>query len=249
MSEKQVLAVVANREITQEDVNLLIRSLDPQRAMQFQSEEGQKRLLEELVNQELFYLDAVENNLEKDEHFQGELKKVQDNFLKQYAINELIRTAAIGEDETLNYYNENQDQFKTPPTTKASHILVETEEEAQEILEALKGDLSFEEAAEKHSKCPSNSRGGDLGYFPKGQMVPEFEEALINMEIGEISAPVKTQFGQHLIKLVDRKEEEAKSFDEVKNQLSQQLLAQKQQSLYSNKVQDLKGKYDVKINL
>lgn len=249
MNNKQVLAVVGSREITNEDLQLLIRSLDPQRAAQFQSEEGQKRLLEELVNQELFYLDAIDHDLDQDEAYKQELKKVQESFLKQYAINRLVKTAAIDEKEVADYYEANKDHFTNPPTAKASHILVDSQEEAEKIIKEIQEGLSFYEAAEKYSKCPSKAQGGDLGSFSRGQMVPEFEEAVFNMEKDEISAPVKTQFGYHIIQAFEHKNEETKSFEEVKGQLAQQMLAQKQHNLYLDKVNELKNNYEVKVNL
>ncbi|MCR5224879.1 MAG: peptidyl-prolyl cis-trans isomerase [Alphaproteobacteria bacterium] len=89
---------------------------------------------------------------------------------------------------------------------KASHILVATEDEANKILKDVRdGKISFEEAAKKFSKCPSGAEGGDLGYFGRGMMVKEFEDAAFATATGKISAPVKTQFGWHLIKVVDKK--------------------------------------------
>ena len=89
---------------------------------------------------------------------------------------------------------------------KASHILVATEDEANKILKDIQdGKISFEEAAKQFSKCPSGTEGGDLGYFGRGMMVKEFEDAAFATDAGKISAPVKTQFGWHLIKVVDKK--------------------------------------------
>ncbi len=88
---------------------------------------------------------------------------------------------------------------------KASHILVKTEEEAQKLYDEIKNGKSFAEAAAEHSLCPSGYAGGDLGYFGRGMMVKPFEDAAFDMEIGEISKPVQTQFGWHLIQLTDKK--------------------------------------------
>ncbi len=89
---------------------------------------------------------------------------------------------------------------------RAEHILVETESQANEILQKINdGKISFEEAAKKSSKCPSGSKGGDLGYFGRGAMVKEFEEAAFSTAKGNVSAPVKTQFGWHLIKVIDKR--------------------------------------------
>lgn len=92
------------------------------------------------------------------------------------------------------------------PYTKvrASHILVDTKKEAQIIKRKIDKGESFESMAKKYSRCPSGQEGGDLGYFERGQMVPEFEDAAFNLPVGVVSDPVQTQFGWHLIKVYDR---------------------------------------------
>ncbi|MDP4012633.1 MAG: peptidylprolyl isomerase [Candidatus Nanoarchaeia archaeon] len=88
---------------------------------------------------------------------------------------------------------------------RASHILIKTEEKAKEILGRLRLGESFEKLAIENSLCPSKKRGGDLGWFGRQKMVREFEIAAFNLKKGEISQPIKTQFGWHIIKLVDSK--------------------------------------------
>jgi len=92
-----------------------------------------------------------------------------------------------------------------PSQVRASHILVGTENEARNILGQIRGGSDFNALAKAHSKCPSADCGGDLGFFGKGQMVPEFETVAFKMQKGQISEPVKTQFGYHLIKVTDVK--------------------------------------------
>jgi peptidyl-prolyl cis-trans isomerase C len=88
---------------------------------------------------------------------------------------------------------------------RASHILVSTLDEANFLVNELKAGKGFEELAKKHSQCPSGQRGGDLGFFGKGMMVPEFEKAAFSLEPGMVSAPIRTQFGYHLIKVTGKK--------------------------------------------
>lgn len=88
---------------------------------------------------------------------------------------------------------------------RASHILVGSQAEARQLLNRIANGESFESLARKHSKCPSGRKGGDLGYFKRGMMVKEFENVAFNLEKGAISRPVKTQFGFHLIKVLDKK--------------------------------------------
>lgn len=87
---------------------------------------------------------------------------------------------------------------------RASHILVKTEEEAKSLYDEIKNGASFAEIAEQKSLCPSGQNGGDLGFFGKGMMVKPFEDAAFSLEVGEISQPVKTQFGWHLIQLTGK---------------------------------------------
>ena len=246
MSVNKTLATVNGNAITDKDVESLLQSLGPQRAAQFQSEEGRKRVLDELINQQLILAEALDNDLEQEQDFQDELKQIKDNVLIQYAIRKLMQTASVKPEDVEAYYEENKAQFISPESIKASHVLVDDEITANNILKEIKGGMAFEEAANTHSKCSSEKNGGDLGYFSRGKMVQEFEDAAFPMQVGEISKPVKTQFGYHIIKVVDKKAPEERSFEEVKEQLTQQLTAMKQNELYMSKSAALKEKYPVK---
>ncbi|QUH24647.1 peptidylprolyl isomerase [Serpentinicella alkaliphila] len=247
MSNSQVVATVGGREITRLDVELLLRSMDPQKAAQFKSPEGINRVIEELVNQELFYLYAKENNIEEEEQYKLELEKIISTFLKQYTISKVVGQATVAGSEIEAFYNENKEKFVNPESVEASHILVEDEDKALEILKEINDGLSFEEAATQYSSCPSSAQGGNLGVFGRGRMVPEFEEAAFNMEKNAVSAPVQTQFGFHLIKVVEKNEKTERPLEEVKNQIRQHLVAEKQQTIYYDTVESLKEKYSVKI--
>lgn len=248
MDKNEILAVVGGREIKTSDLEMLMRGLDPRAAAQFNSEEGKKMLLEELINQELLYLDAINEGIDESEEYKAELERARVNILKQLSMNKLMKSVTVEEGEIINYYNQNKSMLKTPDTVRASHILVSEEQKAVEILEEINKGMSFESASEQYSVCPSKEKGGDLGYFEKSKMVPEFGKAAFEMEVGQISQPVKTQFGYHIIKLVDKKEGGIKSLDEVKSQLVQQVLLKKQQDKYLEKTAELKSKYEVKIS-
>lgn len=249
MSGNKVLAAVNGKEITQQDVYTFLRGLDPQVATQFQSPEGVRKLINELVNQEVMYLDAVENAFDQEENFKSELERVKVNVLKQYAISKLLSGISATDEEITKYYNDHKEQFQKPESVKASHILVDEIEKAQKIRNEINEGLSFEEAAGKYSTCPSKQAGGDLGEFEKGKMVPEFEEVAFNMEEGKLSEPVKTQFGYHLIKVQYRKAANMRTLEEVKEQVTQRVVALKQQESYLRKTEELKNKYEVSINI
>nr|WP_198423097.1 peptidylprolyl isomerase [Tepiditoga spiralis] len=209
--------------------------------------EGKKQLLDELINQELIYLDAIDQKLDEEEDFKINLDVVKKDILKQYAIGKLLNPITVSDDEVKKYYEENKAAFVKPESVKASHILIDSEEKANEILEELKNGTDFADAAKKYSSCPSKAQGGDLGYFGRGQMVPEFDSAVFNMELNEISNPVKTQFGYHIIKVTDKKDKEMSSFEEVKEGITKQMLNMKQSEVYLKKSQELKSKYTVEI--
>lgn len=249
--ERTVLATIGEKEITNIDIENALKSLDPYQAMQFNTEEGKKRLLEDLVNQELFYLEAKDENLHNDENFKAEMKRIEENMLKQYSINKVLASVKLTDEEIANFYEANKTKFVKPETASAKHILVDTEELANDLLNKINSnEVSFEEAAREHSSCPSKDADGDLGTFPRGQMVPEFEEAVFNMNRGDVQGPVKTQFGYHLIKVEDRHEGGQSELDEVKEEIAKSLMYQKQNEVYSSKINDLKAKYNnlVKLN-
>ncbi|MEG2788990.1 MAG: peptidylprolyl isomerase [Romboutsia sp.] len=242
--ERTVLATIGEKEITNLDIENALKSLDPYQAMQFNTEEGKKRLLEDLVNQELFYLEAKEGNLHNDENFKAEMKKIEENMLKQYAINKILTSIQLTEEEVSNFYEANKEKFIKPESASAKHILVDNEDKATELLNKItNNEITFEEAAREHSTCPSKDADGDLGTFPRGQMVPEFEEAVFTMDKGEVRGPVQTQFGFHLIKLDDRVEGGQSELDEVKEEIAKSLMYQKQNEVYSSKINDLKTKF------
>jgi len=243
----KIIAKVNGKEITQADMDLLVKTLGPQRAQQFQSEEGQKQLVDELVNQELFYFDAIDTKLEDEKMFKDELELAKQNILKQLNIKKTLDSVAVSEDDMKTFYQENEEKFVRPMTVTASHILVDDEDKAKEIYASIEGGKDFAEAASEFSSCPSKERGGDLGPFGQGQMVPEFEEAAFAMEVGKVSEPVKTQFGFHIIKLTDKSEAGTSSYEEVKAQIEQQLVIMQQNDAYFHKVEELKAKYSVEL--
>lgn len=245
MSEKQLVAIVDGKEISRGDVLKFLNDMGPQMAMQFQSPEGIQRVIEEMVSQELLYLDAKENNLDKEAEYKELLKATEINLLKNYAFNKTIESDQASEDELIDFYNKNKELFGSPESIKASHILVETEDKANEIAEELDKGLSFEQGAAKYSTCPSKDEGGKLGEFGRGQMVKEFEDAAFAMETGTISDPVKSQFGYHIIYVEDKTPASEKTFEEARNDVLNQVTRTRQQEKYLKKVNKLKEVYQV----
>lgn len=242
----KVLANVGGFPITEDDVTEFLMGLG-QRGASYNNPEGRKVVLNQLIGQKLLLLDAKRNLMEADPAFKAQLNKVKDNLLSSFAAEKAIANVSVSDKDAEEYYNANKEQFVSGDTVNASHILVDTEEKALELLAKIKaGEISFEDAAKENSSCPSKANGGNLGDFGKGQMVPEFDEAVFAMEVGAISdAPVKTQFGYHLIKLNSKSESETMPFESIKDEIKEGLLGEKRRAAYDSKINQLKILYPV----
>lgn len=243
MSENKLLAEVNGKKIYEDDVYHVLASIEDKQ--RFNSKEGFNILTDELVNQELILQNAKENNFDQEEEFIERLEEVKNDMLKNYAMHKIFNEVTINDDEVLDYYNKNKDTLFSPTTYTASHILLEDQSEANKILEEIKNGLDFAEAAKKYSIDPSKDNGGSLGTFPKGVMVAEFQEGLDKLSIGEVSEPVKSQFGYHLIKLDDKKVNE-QNFEDIKDNVRSTYEMIKRQEKYLELVNDLYKKSEVK---
>lgn len=154
----------------------------------------------------------------------------------------------ITEEQQKKYYAENNAQFSKGEEVKASHILVKDEKQANEIYELASKGEDFAELAKKHSTdTGSKDNGGDLGFFQKGQMVPEFETAAWKLKNSEISKPVKSQFGYHIIKRIDFKPAENKTYEQAKTEIAEKLRKEKEPEIIRDFVKEQRSKAEVKI--
>ncbi len=240
-----VLAQVNGKPITAEDVDRFIAAMG-RNGQAYNNPQGRSAVLEQLIAQRLFLLDAQRNLFEREQAFKDQLAAVKEQLLMEYAITKCVQGVRVTEEEVKAFYEEHKDELDAGETVNASHILVDTEERANEILAAIQaGDITFEDAAKAHSSCPSSAEGGSLGDFGRGQMVPEFDTACFEMEIGEIRGPVKTQFGYHIIRLNGKKNAETIPYSDIRSQLYQQVTQEKQQAAYQSKINQLKIMYPV----
>jgi peptidyl-prolyl cis-trans isomerase C len=148
--------------------------------------------------------------------------------------------AAVSDAAMHQLYDEASKQMKGQQEVRARHILVKTEDEAKAIIAELKNGADSAELAKQKSTDPGASEGGDLGYFPKDEMVPEFADAAFKLEKGQISEPVHTRFGWHVIKVEDKRERQVPSFDQVKDQLATHLVRKAQAELITKLRADAK---------
>ena len=246
--ENKILAKVGTLTVTESEVNEFITGLG-QRGAAYNTPEGRRAVLNQLVGNKLLLLDAQRNLYEAESEFRAQLAKLKEDLLISYAADKAISSVRITEADVKAYYEDNKDKFVTGESVNASHILVSTEEEAIDVLAKISGgEMTFEEAAQTYSSCPSKEAGGNLGDFGRGQMVPEFDAAVFAMNVGEVTAtPVKTQFGYHLIKLNAKTESKALDYNEIRADLEQMMYGEKRREAYERKINQLKIMYPVDI--
>lgn len=167
----------------------------------------------------------------------------------------------ITEEDARKYYSENQQQFEIPEQVRASHILIKPDTsdpnvepalakaaakaKAEELLKQIKDGDDFAELALANSGCPSSARGGDLGFFSRGRMVPAFEEAAFALEVGRVSDIVETQFGYHIIKVTDRKDASVTMFEQAKDDILKLLTQTRQAELAKEYIESLRAQANI----
>ncbi|PRY93022.1 peptidyl-prolyl cis-trans isomerase C [Hasllibacter halocynthiae] len=211
------LARVGETEITVGDL-LAARQALPEQFRALPDDQLFSGLLDQVTQQEAL-AQSVEEEPEGLPYVVDAARREQ---LAAIALNDAM-AEAVTDDEVRAAYDEQVAAFEGAPEYEAAHILVETEEEAQEVRAALEDGADFGELAMERSTGPSGPRGGDLGWFQAGQMVEPFQDAVETLEPGELSDPVETQFGWHVIRLNDTRTQEPPAFEDVEPQLRQAL--------------------------
>jgi peptidyl-prolyl cis-trans isomerase C len=248
-STSPVLAEVGGAKITVDDFKKELETLPPYLKPMTETADGKKELLETMVIRELIMQEAQKDGTDKSEAVQAKLEELKKRLVVEAYLKKKVEELAKVSDEDLKkFYDQNKDKFKTGDQVKASHILVKEEKQAQDILGQLKKGGNFEELAKKYSSDGAAAKGGDLGWFSKGSMIPEFEKVVFGLKEGELSGVVKTKFGYHIIKLTGKRAAGARSFEEVKDQIKAALLPQKQQEVFQKMKDEMKksGKFSIK---
>lgn len=234
-SADTVIARVNGEEITLGHM-ILARATLPQQYQQLPDQVLYDAILDQLVQQSLLKQEQISVPKQVELAVENEKRSL----LAAETINELMIAATTEEAVQAAYDAKYADGFGGDEFN-ASHILVATEEEAKAVKEALDSGADFAATAKEKSTGPSGPNGGELGWFGAGAMVPEFEQAVMSLEKGQISDPVKTQFGWHLVILNDKRKSEAPQLDQVREELSAQI----QQDAVDNHVAELTKKAEI----
>ena len=245
----QTLAEVNGGVITTADFKKEVETLPPYLRPMAETPEGKKELLDTMIIREIIMQQAKKDGLDKSKEVTDKLEELKKRVIVEAFLKKKVETqTAITDADLQKFYDQNKDKLKTGEQVRASHILVKSEAEAQDILGQVKKGGNFEQLASKYSIDAAKAKGGDLGWFGKGSMIPEFEKVAFGMKEGEISGIVKTQFGYHIIKLTGKRPAGIPPFAEVKEQLKAKLLPEKQQEVFQKLKDELKksAKYSIK---
>ncbi|QRI62760.1 peptidylprolyl isomerase [Shinella sp. PSBB067] len=221
-----VVAKVGAVEIHESELKLGMAGLDPQLA---NLPEDQKRVaaLSSIIDVKLLAADADKEGLQDTDDFKQRLafltdRELHNAYFKKHVVD------AVTPEEVKARYDKEVAAIEPQDEIRARHILVKTEEEAKAVIKDLDAGKDFVEIAKEKSTDPNKSEGGDLGYFAKGRMVPEFEAAAFALEKGAYSKePVKTQFGYHVIKVEDKRKQQPPALDQVEPQVRQLVMRDK----------------------
>ncbi|MGD9969698.1 MAG: peptidyl-prolyl cis-trans isomerase [Sulfuricurvum sp.] len=256
MASASVLATVNGDEITSEEVNKVLLEGTQGRFDTLPADkqnELRQRIIEGMIAQELVFDDAQKTGVLDTKEYKQELDTLVNRLKVQLAAKiweqQQFESIKVDPKEVKAYFDANPDEFVDKEKIHARHILVKTQAEAEAVIKSMKaltGDkLKNEFIAQAKSKStgPSAAKGGDLGYFPRGQMVPSFNDAAFAMKEGTISTtPVQSQFGYHVIYIEDKKPAKKLGFDEVKGFIEQRLKMDKFKAYMDKKMSDLRAK-------
>ena len=233
-ADPEILARVGNKNITKADIEALI-SFYPanQQAIIRMDPKNEEALLNNYVTILVVAETARRQGFDKEKNMRKQIQILSDEHLaKGYVQKNVLSKVKVTDKDVEEYYKNHPKEFEKPETVKARHILIgfkgdmtedqkkELRKKAEDVLKKAKGGDDFAQLASEYSDDPgSKTKGGELGYFPKGNMVPEFENAAFNLKPGEISNVIETPYGYHIIKVEDKKAGEMPAFDSIKEQV------------------------------
>ena len=248
--DNQILAKIGDKTVTEADLKEMSNAVPDKFKYYYQTPEGRRQTLEYIVNVYALAAEAEKQGVDKRPDVQKLLSFTRNDLLARFYLEGLTKDLPVpSEAEAKAFYEQNKAEFVTPESIHLSHILVESEKEAKDVLAKLKKGEKFGDLASQVSICPSKDVKGDLDWMPRGSLAPEIEEIAFTMKNDQITGPVKTKFGYHVILMHDKRPARENSYDQVKELIVEQIKFQKQQEQYERIAEALRKKYNVQILL
>lgn len=243
----KIAATINGEQITVEDLDRMYRNLPPDMRARYDAEGGKKQFLSQYVGRRLLVQEAIKSAFDKRSDVAGALRDARESALFNLYVSEVVGANVVTDADIRKYYDEHPDEFRVQEMIKARHIIAtptptqvmnttgdnaaddnQAQKKIYELLAVVQKDkTAFGALAMRFSEDASAPKGGDLGWFTRGQMVAEFDKAAFETPTGEISPVVKSQFGYHIIFVEEHRPAGRKPYDEVKSDIRERLLAER----------------------
>jgi peptidyl-prolyl cis-trans isomerase C len=261
--DKDILAKIGNKTITTADLNRVIGYYDQeQQKMIEKNPQIKENILLQMVRSTVIAQLAKKKGFDKKAEIRNQEEMIINNFLATvYLQKEVVEKVTINEDKARSYYKDHTDVFKTPEMIRVKHILIKTEAsapeeekkkakaKAEEALKRLKGGEDFSKlASEVSDDSGTKDKGGDLDFFPRGTMIPAFEEVAFSLKPGETSGVVETEYGYHIIKMEEKKEALLEPFEKIKDKVKEEALQEMRKAAVSEFIEKALKNAGVEIN-
>jgi peptidyl-prolyl cis-trans isomerase C len=235
-----VLATVNGKELTKREFGLFL----PEDDQYVLTAEEKREYLDRWITTQLLYEEALKSGIKASPDIEARLEEYKKDLIADQLVQKVIEErAAVTEKEVRDYYEAHRLEYEKE--YRVSHILVNTPEDAEQV-RALLESLSFEEVARKYSVDKHSNAGGHLGYLSRGNMIPEFEGVVFRMGIGEVSDVIETEFGYHIIKVMDiRDTQNPLEYADIASEIANILTLQKRQAAYDSLVTALRRRADI----
>lgn len=243
-------ATVNGDKITKQDINLLIQ--DPRVDFNQLPDEMKKQIIDGAINRKLLAKNALDSGVEKDAEYIDAMNRIKEDVALQVWQKQKVDSIKFSEKEKKEFYNKNKEKFIIPENFEARHILVDSEKDAKDVVKeldkAVNKEAKFKELAKAKSKDGAGQNEGYLGKFSANDMVPDFSNAIKALKKGTYSkTPVKTEFGYHVIFLIDKTPSNELSYDEVKDNIERIMKSEKLNKDIEQLVSDLRKKAKIVI--
>ena len=256
-----VLARVGGETITADDFESELSSLPEYTQKRMSTTEQKRKHLEKMIDEILLLQEAERRELDQDEEIKAKVDRYRNRLITEKLYREIAsERSKVGDEEILAYYQEHKDRFQQKERIRARQILIllppnagpekeaAAKQKAQEALKRVKAGEDFAVVAKAYSEGPAASRGGDLGYFSRGRMVPEFEQIAFSLkDVGDESDLVRTQFGFHIIELTGRQPAQELPLEEVKDRIVRQLESSRRREIRQTLAAELREEASVEI--
>jgi peptidyl-prolyl cis-trans isomerase C len=247
----KVLVTINNDKVTMTEFNKELDKIPMNMKMMVASESGKKAYLDRLIIKRLLLAEAQKASIEKDKEFENKLAEIREQLIIESLLKKKLAAGAnITDDDLQKQYDKNKEKFLKDREINTRHILVKSDEEARQVKEKLQAGEDFTDLAKRYSIDPNAKvTGGEVGFHPKGTLLPEYEAAAFKLtKVGQMSGIVKTQFGYHIIRLEGIKPPTYVPFAEVKDFIKQQLMQERQKEVLDKYIEELKKNAKITIN-